>query len=169
MHTRTVFVKSAISPHEKLFHPQQHVRILTQSIPQEGKTPLRNRVAPIPCDTRPHTQAGKETPSHGPSGASLQTLPTSPPLRRRGHRPARRRLMRPSARRGAEAARRPASLPACHAAAVGAEGGCAPPQPGSAPGLQLLGAGALAAGLQPRGGREGEGGAASASRPLLLT
>uniref|UniRef100_A0A8B9LZU2 Cytosol aminopeptidase n=1 Tax=Accipiter nisus TaxID=211598 RepID=A0A8B9LZU2_9AVES len=75
--------------------------------------------------------------------------------------------MRPSARRGQVAAGRPASLsflppslpaclPASHAAALGAEGGCAPPQPGPPPGLQLLGARALAAGLQPRGGREGE-------------
>lgn len=45
----------------------------------------------------------------------------------------------------------------CHAAALRAERGCAPPRPGRAPSLQLLGAGPLAAGLQPRRGRQGEG------------
>lgn len=88
--------------------------------------------------------------------------------------------MRPQRAGVSDGTRRFARLPSrlqarlhcsCHAAGLGAGGRCAPPLPRCPAGLQLLGAAALAAGLQPRGGREGEaaarGGRRGRREPLL--
>lgn len=167
MHTRTGFLKSVVKPTRAVVSSSAARPNTYPDHTTGGQNPRPDTESPpTPSGTKSHTHVNNAGPPGGPADPGLPALPTGrpPPRPRPRPRPARRRPMRPSARRGQVAAGRPASLPPClpaclpagHAAALGAEGGCAPPQPGPPPGLQLLGAGALAAGLQPRGGREGE-------------
>lgn len=139
-------------------------------MPREGKNPLRIRAAPSheSCRTmrkpRPAGSAlGSAPEPRAPSPLSVPALPGSgraPPLAA----PADEALCAPGPASLLPSPPLRAASPAacrarCHAAALRAERGCAPPRPGCAAGLQLPGSGPLAAGLQPRRGGKGERGA----------